>query len=194
MIGYANWEGPDVNLELAIEQARLVNAEIVTVARTYLRTYSGSSPLTLPSTTYSNSTFNAGPIYGSAATTTYGSQTTYIPYNVDRYTYSSEFWRKRSFPPILGTSTTALEQEDRHRHERNKGLKVRAVVTNSPAWNAGILEGDIIIRVNTEEISDKEHFNTVLTKYAGQNVDLMIFRNGAEKSISVQLNVDQSPR
>jgi hypothetical protein len=44
-IGVSRWEGPKVNPDLALEQAKMVGAEIVAVEAKYLRTQSGAMPL-----------------------------------------------------------------------------------------------------------------------------------------------------
>jgi len=67
-IGVSRWEGPKVNPDLALEQAKMVGAEIVAVEAKYLRTQSGAMPLSLPSTTHSTTNFNVGGQYGTAST------------------------------------------------------------------------------------------------------------------------------
>jgi S1-C subfamily serine protease len=107
---------------------------------------------------------------------------------VDRYNYDAAFWRKRTKPPILGLVSVKLAEEDRRRYERNKGVAVHALLTNGPAYNAGILEGDVIIAIGMDEISDVDHFKATLRKYAGQMVELTVLRAGRQKTVPVQLN------
>jgi len=187
-IGVSRWEGPQVNPDLALEQAKMVGAEIVAVEAKYLRTQSGAMPLRLPSTTHSTTNFNVGGQYGTASTSTSGTQTQYIPYNVDRFNYVASFWIKRKAQPVFGVIVANLELDDKRVIDRNKGVKVTAMVRNSPAFDAGIFEEDIVIRINSDEISDKDNFVAVIKKYAGQKVEIALFRNGKERIIPVQLN------
>jgi hypothetical protein len=71
-------------------------------------------PTTQTTTTnvYGN-TFGSGgfnTFSGMANTTTYGTQTTYIPYNVDRFDYVATYWAKMK-PGIVGVQMVNLSDE-----------------------------------------------------------------------------------
>jgi hypothetical protein len=187
-IGVSRWKGPQVIPDLAIEQAKMVGAEIVAVEAKYLRAQSAALPLRLPPTTNSTTNSNIGGQYGTASTSTSGTQTQHIPYNVDRFNYVASFWVIRKAPPVFGVIVANLELDDKRLIDRNKGVKVTAMVRNSPAFDSGIFEEDIVIRINSEEISDKDNFVAVIMKYAGQKIEIALFRNGKERIIPVQLN------
>lgn len=84
------------------EHPQKVGAHLVLVASKFTHSVSGAMPLTLPNTTTSYTTGSAtaygrgGPVtaYGSGTTTTYGTQTTYIPYTVDRADFNAVFFAK----------------------------------------------------------------------------------------------------
>jgi hypothetical protein len=92
LIGFSSFNGANVNASDALIQAKSIYAEIVLMYSKYTGTRSGVLPLTIPdtrtsTTTLSGSAFGTGgygSFYGTANTTTYGTQTTYIPYSADR--------------------------------------------------------------------------------------------------------------
>ena len=99
LVGFSSFNGADANVDGALTQAKVVHAEIVLIYSKHTGTRSGVLPLTLPdmqtsTTTLSGSTFGSGgygSFSGTANTTTYGTQTTYIPYSVDRYDYFASY-------------------------------------------------------------------------------------------------------
>jgi len=64
----------------------------------------------MPITTYTPQTaYHTGSVYGggsiatySGTTTYYQTQTTNVPYHIDRYEMFATYWTKRQRPPILG--------------------------------------------------------------------------------------------
>ena len=99
LVGFSSFNGADVNVDGALAQAKAVHSEIVLIYSKHTDTRSGVLPLTLPdtqtsTTTLSGSGFGSGgyrSFSGTANTTTYGTQTTYIPYSVDRYDYFASY-------------------------------------------------------------------------------------------------------
>jgi hypothetical protein len=79
------------------KQAESLGAAAVLVSSHYTHTVSGAMPLTLPNTTTSYTNGNAmvtgsggiANVYGSATTTTYGTQTVMMPYNIQRSDFTA---------------------------------------------------------------------------------------------------------
>lgn len=62
------------------------------------------------------------------------------------------------------------------------------IVAGSPAAEAGLQEGDIIVKVNDTEINDKTTLASVLGRYTpGQTVKLTVNRGGETKTVDVTL-------
>jgi membrane-associated protease RseP (regulator of RpoE activity) len=196
-IGYANFFGPAFDLDLAKAQARKVKAEVVTVARRYLGTAQGTMPFVVPNPATTTTTNYYGQVWGprgvapysgTAYTTAPGGYSTYqIPYSVDKYEYYSRFWLK-SRTRLLGVWGVDLTQESQRVLERNKGVFVIAVAKNSPAFEANVLPGDVIIKMDGKEVVDGKHFNEMVEMRAGQQAVLTVLRPGQEKDIPVKLN------
>jgi serine protease Do len=63
-----------------------------------------------------------------------------------------------------------------------------AVIADSPAAKAGLLKGDVIIKVDGEELSEERSLSQVVREHMpGDSLVMIIWRDGAEKEISVVL-------
>jgi serine protease Do len=115
-----------------IAQAKKVGASKVIYYSKYMSTESGTTSLTLPNTqtTYHSggvSTYGAGGSgYGSysGTSTTYGTQTTQIPYTRHRYEYLATYWVKIKMP-VLGVQARNPNPDERADAGTNKGATLR---------------------------------------------------------------------
>lgn len=196
-IGYIAFNGraDSADEDDAFTQAKRVHAHRVLVYFKYRGTVSGTMPLTLPSTqtsttsVYGNAYGPGGPstFSGTGYTTTYGTQTTYIPYSVDRYDYLATFWTKRrSF--VLGVYYDNLTPELRQALQTNKRVVVTVVVKGTPAFQADILRGDVLKAIGDTEIYDTASAQQAVESRAGQNVVIQIVRNGSPIQKEMRLN------
>jgi S1-C subfamily serine protease len=195
MVGYSSFNAGNVNVNGAIIQAKQVHAAVVITYSQYTNTVSGAIPLTAPNTQTSSTSFN-GSAYGAAGyqtfsgtadTTTYGTKTTYIPYNMNRFDHGATYWVKVK-RPIFGVYAADLTPEDRQKIGSNKGLLIYAVIKDSPAFRADILKGDILRKIGDIEIYDLKNFQEVVNQYAGQKVHIDILREGQEIKKDIELN------
>jgi serine protease Do len=85
---------------------------------------------------------------------------------------------RRKPSPFLGVATTPA----------GKGLSVTEVVENSSADKAGIITGDIILKIGNKDLNDTESLIKILKKKKiGQNIDIKISREGKEIELSTVL-------
>jgi S1-C subfamily serine protease len=154
-VGQSNFVGPGANPGQLIKQAQRVGAEVVAATSKYQNTVSGALPLTLPMSTTSY-TSGTATVYGSSGyatgnysgtTTTNGTQTTYIPYSVDRYEQHALFFGRLSRQGA-GVMILPLTDEERREAGTNQALKVVAIRDESPAYNADVLPGDMIVSID----------------------------------------------
>jgi len=74
-----------------------------------------------------------------------------------------------------------------------KGVLIQAVAKDSPAERAGIRAGDILLSVNGGEVNDSPSLNVhIATSGIGENVPLVIWRNGKEIAINAQFSAAPS--
>ena len=205
LIGFSDFSGPPQSDRELMYQAKKVGADVVLLTSTYLGSEQRVVPLTQynpgqSSTTTSSGTVNAnawgsggyaygtGNYYGSSTTTTPGTfNTQYIPVTVQRYQYEAGFFRKMP-PVIFGVMAQPLPPEIRQQLEQNTGVFVSIVINGSPAFNANILEGDAILKINGEDVESVPDFMQRYKRLAGQKVDVEIWRNGQFKTNTVQIN------
>jgi S1-C subfamily serine protease len=70
----------------------------------------------------------------------------------------------------------------------NKELKIRAVLKNSPAERAGLRAGDIILKIDDEELSQNKDLTEIIQNYqSGETVEFTILRNGKEQTVEARL-------
>jgi hypothetical protein len=194
-IGESSFNGADATPAQALSHARTINAEIVLIYQQYTDTTSGVMPLTLPdsksSTTYfyGNAYGSGGSanLYGSSYQTTYGTKTTYIPYNVRRYDFYASYWVKAK-PPVFGIRVRDLTDEEKRGIGSNKGVAVAVVQRNSPAYNADIIAGDIIKTIQGESVLDTKEGVDLIVKYKGQEIRVEIARGSQSLTKTVKLN------
>ncbi len=78
----------------------------------------------------------------------------------------------------LGVQFSNVPSSNRYGAERPQGgIHVRSVVHDSPAWNAGIREGDTILKLNGEPVDDIRVFNLAISSaLPGTKVEMDVER------------------
>jgi hypothetical protein len=205
LIGTSAFYGPanKVSASQAIDEAKRVGAAVVLVRSSYKDTLSGVVPFTVPNPTQYATVNTTGTVnsYGSGgyATGNYNSSSTVaipggystynIPYNISRNDFFASYWVQQDVQKMrLGIRYIPLPDEARQRLQRNTGILVPIVVRGTPAFQANILEGDVILKINGADVIDPQGFDQQLTQLAGQPVELAILRGAESMVIKVRLN------
>jgi hypothetical protein len=185
LLGQSSFNARSVSQDGAVVQAKKVHADTVIVYSHYTNTVSGMERLAVPNMQY-GTTYHSGTIYGSggdsasyfgsSSTTTYGTSTTYVPYQIDFYDYLATYWVKIKFAR-LGIYFDDLTEELRKKVGSNK-VYITIVVKDSPAFNSDLLVNDIINRVNGIEVIDSIQFQNWLNETHPSEIEFEIFRNG----------------
>lgn len=92
--------------------------------------------------------------------------------------------------PWLGVSIMDMTQEiaDYLKTENIKGVVIAEVISGSPAQQAGLQQGDIIVAINNEKVSKSEEVTGLISgSKIGATIELQIIRNKVAQSISVTL-------
>jgi len=85
--------------------------------------------------------------------------------------------------PVKGSGFLGFASTD-----TDDGILIGEMLEDGPAANAGIETGDIILELEGEELTDKKHFQSMLKeKTRGEEVELLIMRNGEQKKMTVKL-------
>jgi PDZ domain len=204
LLGSSSFYGPGniMTRDQLLAEAKNVGAEMVLVHSKYKDTLSGAVPYTVAnpmqvSTVNTTGTVNA---YGTGgyATGTYSGQSTimtpggttthYMPYSISRNDTEATFWARVDPRSIrLGVLYEPLPDALRTRLERNTGVVTTGTIKGSPAFNANILPGDVILKMGGEDVIDSVGFAQQLAKFAGQTVDIDLIRGDHPKTIRVTL-------
>ncbi len=100
--------------------------------------------------------------------------------------------------PYLGVRYVALDEDAAEIYdlEQTSGVYIvprgnrrqESVISDSPAAKAGLKEGDIITKINNDEINDKNSLTSLISKHAvGEEIELTIIRDGNEQTLQVTL-------
>lgn len=113
-------------------------------------------------------------------------------YNVRRYDYNIVLFISKPRDYIqnqkTGFETVSLDTSSRKRLQRNTGVVVDIVYSESSAFYANIIKDDVIIKINDKDIIDKDDYQSVYDSIQkGEVIKLTIVRNGTEQVISYKL-------
>jgi len=93
----------------------------------------------------------------------------------------------RMIYPYVGIRYSAVRLTDQD-GRTHYGVEIRSVERNSPADDAGLREGDVIIAVNDVPITQTEAFSELLFQHLpGDTIELTIVRNSRTRTIDVTL-------
>jgi len=152
LIGYSGFEAAEIKDNKAVEYGSSIHASVVVLYKQYENTLTSNLPFTL------------------------GGKTTYIPTSTNRYSYYAAYFVKAK-PPIFGALLSDLNAEQKQSLGSNKGVIITTIIKNSPAYANDFLVGDILRKINNQEIYDKQDFSKYLVRYAGTEVTIEMYRN-----------------
>jgi membrane-associated protease RseP (regulator of RpoE activity) len=91
--------------------------------------------------------------------------------------------------PWLGVMTQSIDSGLRDGLDyEGEGVLVSQVVSNSPASRAGIRKGDILVSVNSRDFDSPTELTRVIRDMrVGQNVSIVLVREGRRRTVSVRL-------
>lgn len=169
----------------ALAQGQKVGADLVVeIDPKYAGQVSTVLPITTPttSTSYTSGTATAyGPYgsataYGNATTTTYGTQTNYVPVTIQRVEYGAIYFVK--VKTGWGVLATMLSDAQRQELQSNHGLNINVVVRGSAAFESDILPGDILLTMAAEQVSMPADLHNIESRHLGQTVTVSLYRGG----------------
>lgn len=198
-IGQASFNASDsaVSEAQVREQAAVVGAHVVLVASRQSHTAAGATPVAIPTTSTAYSTGMATAVgrtgtataFGSGTTTTRGSQLVMVPYSVRYLDFGILFFAKQK--QRVGIFPVPLDDETRRRLESNAGMRVEAVAEGSPAFDANVLPGDILLSIAGEPVSSLDGYLSIVKKYERKRVPFNFDRDG--KRIDKQIEIRAFP-
>jgi PDZ domain len=195
IVGYSSFtSGRQPDEDDALDQGKKVGADLVVLlAPHYVGSVTTSIPLTTPTvnTSYTNGTatvYGSGGsavAYGNATTTTYGTNTTYVPMTVNRNEYTAVYLVKAKHR--FGVRMRDLSDAERRELGTNQGLYVTTVIEGTPAFASDILPGDVIMTIEGSRIEGNDSFTALLSARSGQAVAVTLIRQGKTITKTVAL-------
>lgn len=190
-IGITYFNASNSKTKDGLKLAKKLKARYMVVSVQYTGTNTASIPITIPTTntTYSSGTASA---YGSGGyasgnysgtSTTYGSATTNVPFNVNRYDKLGIFFKEMPKRGI-GIMFRELTPEEVARLETRRAIVVGYIRDNSPAFMADMLPGDIITSVNGEP-ADEETWRRAMIGTAVAKISFV--RKGATRELTIPI-------
>ena len=198
MVGYSKFDGPALDVKLALSEAKSRQADIVLVEKKFSKTLTETAAVTVWPANETTEIREEGRVTGgekgdrrisrrTEVTTTRGPETVYVPKQVDYYEHTASYWRKVS-KPLFGVLLQDLTDDQRQTLQSNRGLVVKGVMTGSPAYEADILKGDILVKINGKAIVGASRFYEDLYSFAGKTVNFVLLRGKNALTRSVTMN------
>ena len=214
LLGYSSFNAPLQSISNVVEQAVSLGATHVLTQSDYTNTEISthlkkvSDKVTLIKSEQVNSKFhvdsNYGPLENNSSCNRCGDQgveqltssatayvTRTVPYTVTnrRYDQKAYYFVKSTQKHRFGFKFTDLPLDAAIELERNTGALVSLIYKRSPAFYAGIIPNDIIVRVNQTNIADSQHLLDILSAYPANSKQcvITILRNNREIVISLAI-------
>lgn len=198
MVGFAKFDGPPADVGQAVRQARAAGAEVVVVQEKFAKSLTETVAVTQwpsderteireQSSTYGGRRGARQQTRTTEVRVTRSPETVYMPRQVDYYEHSATFWR-RIENPLFGALVADLSDAQKQDLQTNRGLVVRAVMIDSPAFQADLLRGDILLRMNGEPVPSSQRFYSEIIDLAGKEVTFTLLRGKTEIDRRLRFN------
>ena len=111
-----------------------------------------------------------------------------IPANTARYIMSELIAKGKVTRGYLGLAPVTPTYDQKHKYGVTAGALVMRVSAGSPAEKAGLQVEDVIVRFNGKAVADEATFREMVARTApGETANVVVKRNGSEKTLSVTL-------
>lgn len=197
VIGVSAFNSPNSKTGDAIKFGKKLKARYVMLGTKLTSSSTTAMPFTMPTTntTVTNGTasVNSGGRFAtgtySGTSTTYGSQTSYIPITVNRFDKLAVYFGEVPKTGI-GVMTRDLTPEEVAALETRRAIAIRFVRDNSPAYLADILPGDIITQLDGQPF-DGEKWKAAVVP--GATLRVQIVRGGQRRLMNIPIAADWHP-
>lgn len=93
------------------------------------------------------------------------------------YRYTATYWAKLP-QPLLGVHVVKLNAVNQGESLPEKGLKLIAVIHDSPAEQAALKRGDVLLTLANTKLEKPEDLSKLVAKHQGQTVEISYERDG----------------
>jgi hypothetical protein len=179
MMGSSAFKGKDdVAVDGALQQGKAIKADTVLVYRKYSSAKTASGKIEL----YREAAKHGGEIDAKD-----------LVDEPTEYSYYASYWVKLPMP-LLGVHVIKLVKAASDAGEKRaeeQGLKIIAVIKESPAAKASIVKGDTLLKIGDVELAKADDLFAAVKRYQGQSVDVVLRRGDEDIKTTVALNSRQ---
>lgn len=177
MMGSSGFDAADVSADQALQHGKAIKADTVLVYSKYGSAKTGAGKMEL----IKEAAKNGGEIDAKD-----------LKEEPTVYAYYASYWAKLP-TPLLGVHIIKLikasnNEQERAKNAAVKGLKIIAVIKESPAEKANIVKGDTLLKIGDVDLVKPDDLFAAVKRYEGQTVPVELERGGADMKISVALN------
>ena len=180
MMGTSGFQASKVPPDLALQHAKAIKADAVLVYTKYGSAKTAASKIQM----IKEAAKKSGGVINNKD----------LVADETQYDYFASYWAKLP-TPLLGVHIIKLvknaqpdDEEADAKKVENKGLTILAVIKDSPAAKAGLMRGDVLIKVAGNDLNKPEELSSVLRQYQGQDVAIEYERAGVKNVAKAQIN------
>ena len=162
LIGVSGFNGEQENEQSAINHAKMIGAEVMVLSKEFAQTQ-------LTTSGYYGNAFWAVPIQE----------------EILRYEQSASYFREVPYQGKLGIRTSNLNIEQKKEYETNTGVYLQVVILDTPADKAGLIPGDVLIRVNNERVGNNQTLQKIIETMPSGKSNLEIIRKDKKKIVEI---------
>jgi hypothetical protein len=175
MIGTSGFSATEASPDLALQHAKSIKADTVLIYKKYGSAKTASSQLQLvKEAAKKGKEINPDDLVEEPT----------------EYNFYASYWAKLPMP-LFGVHIIKLKKntdEGADGVQALPGLKIIAVIKESPAAKAGIVRGDSVMKIGDMVLAEADDLFAAVKKYAGQTVPVEIERKGVSTKLSVAIN------
>jgi PDZ domain len=177
MMGSSGFDAGNVLPELALQHAKAIKADTVLVYKKYA---SAKTPISKMQLIKEAAKKGGGEV---------DAKDIESAEDAPQYKYYASYWAKIP-APLFGVHIIKLATRDEETDKviEKKGLKVLAVIKDSPAAKAGLLRGDVLHKFAEAELNKADELSPLVRKFQGQTVAVEYEREGVMNVAKAQIN------
>lgn len=178
MMGTSGFEAGDVPADNALQHGKAIKADTVLVYSKYGSAKTAASKI---SAIKESAKKNGGEVDPND-----------LQDEATKYKYFASYWAKLP-TPLLGVHIIKLvpknlDDEEKKAAEAASGLKVLAVIKDSPADKAGLVRGDVLYKIGSTTLIKPEDLSPAVRQLQGQTVAIEYERNGSKAVTTAKIN------
>lgn len=178
MMGTSGFEAEDVPADHALQHGKAIKADTVLVYSKYGSAKTAASKI---SAIKESAKKNGGEVDPND-----------LQDEATQYKYFASYWAKLP-TPLLGVHIIKLipktvDEDVKKATVANNGLKVLAVIKDSPADKAGLMRGDVLYKIGATSLNKPEELSPAVRQLQGQTVPIEYERDGAKAVTTAKIN------